>query len=304
MWEIWLEQISPCIRPQFPGHPRRSMYTHHEVTRPGWVEPLRVIYDHELVIFKEGEYVVEIEGEEYDCPAGSFIIILPGRFHVSYDSANQVGHRYWCHFDWVYRGPYGRTPVITHHPGQPEWELMRTAPDFVPDQILHGPIPEPDRAYELVEQLCARWRHGGDRDRLVARGLLLELLLEVLSSADQTAHKAGREEELAHRVRQHIEHAVNTRSELPPMRQLLQELGYSYEHLCRIFLSKYGISPLKYVHAIRISRAKVLVRNTNLNVSEIAYRVGFGDPSYFSRLFRVMTGMSPSEFADNTPRTG
>ena len=94
MWETWLEQISPCIRPGFLEYPPRVWYTNHIASRLGWIEPLRVICDHELVIFGEGEYVVEIEGKEYDCPACSFIIAPSGRFHISYDAANQAGHRY------------------------------------------------------------------------------------------------------------------------------------------------------------------------------------------------------------------
>ena len=40
-------------------------YTSHHRHRPNWVEPLRVIYDYELVLFSEGRCVVEIEGKSY-----------------------------------------------------------------------------------------------------------------------------------------------------------------------------------------------------------------------------------------------
>jgi len=47
---------------------------------------------------------------------------------------------------------------------------------------------------------------------------------------------------------------------------------------------------------IKLEKSKQLLKHTELNISEIAYAVGFKDPSYFSRLFSEKYGISPSQY--------
>ena len=63
----WLDRISPCLRE-----------ARLETSDADWVAPLRVIYDHELVVFEDGNFVMEIDRVEHDFPDGSFAIIPPG----------------------------------------------------------------------------------------------------------------------------------------------------------------------------------------------------------------------------------
>ena len=57
-----------------------------------------------------------------------------------------------------------------------------------------------------------------------------------------------------------------------------------------------GVSPKEYKNRFRINVAKSLLENSNLQISEIASRVGFDDPYYFSRLFKKTVGVSPRAF--------
>ncbi|NQU43735.1 helix-turn-helix transcriptional regulator [bacterium] len=79
----------------------------------------------------------------------------------------------------------------------------------------------------------------------------------------------------------------------------LQGLGCSYAHAGRVFRETYGISPVEYMNAIRIERARLFLRDTDLSISEAAYRVGFSSAAYFSRLFKRLTGLSPREFRES-----
>ncbi len=49
-----------------------------------------------------------------------------------------------------------------------------------------------------------------------------------------------------------------------------------------------------YLRRIRVNRARYLLKNTEQLVEEIAFDVGFSDPFHFSRVFRTITGKSPS----------
>ena len=291
----WLLRISPCVRPAQAGRPAVT-HAGHEHSAPGWIEALRVIYDHELVLFRGGCGRVDVEGAPLDCPADSFIIIPPGQWHMSRNAGRTSLHRYWCHFDWVCRGPYGKTPVMTFHPSAPRPGLYRPAPDFVPPGILRGGIRNPVLVYELHERLVALVRRAA-HDVLVARAVLLRLLIELLDPVDRIAPEPKRQQaDLASRIRQLLDDQFLKSDSPPLMCELLASLGCSYEHACRVFRNRYGVPPIQYVNAQRLSRARMLLRDTDLPVQAIARRVGFGDPTYFTALFRKTVGLSPSAY--------
>ena len=56
-----------------------------------------------------------------------------------------------------------------------------------------------------------------------------------------------------------------------------------------------GETPMSFIRKVRLHRAKELLQNTQLTVAEIAYDVGFSDPSYFSRAFKKEFGERPTE---------
>lgn len=279
-----------------PTHP----YTGRRRHSSRWIEPLRVIYDHELVLFTKGRFRVEVSGKDYDCPAMSFIIVPPGAWHITWNVGNETGERLWSHFDWVYQGPPANGPGITFHPAKPQSQFYRPAPAFVPRSILHGAIRAPEQVYDLHDRLQQRQTLGSRHDRFASRAVLLELLIHLLDDDEKTPVSTDRHSWLASRVRERLKTAVEERGEIPPIQSMLAEFRYSYAHLCRLFRMEYGISPLKYVHALRIDRAKLLLRDTTLNVSEIAAKIGFRDLSYFCQLFRKMTGYAPSTYRIKT----
>ena len=55
-----------------------------------------------------------------------------------------------------------------------------------------------------------------------------------------------------------------------------------------------GKTPSRFIRSIRLHKAKELLKTTDLNISEIAYEVGFSDPNYFSRSFSEEFGHSPN----------
>jgi len=57
-----------------------------------------------------------------------------------------------------------------------------------------------------------------------------------------------------------------------------------------------GRSPVEYRNSIRINAARSFLANTDLSISEIAFRCGFEDPYYFSRIFKRISGVSPREY--------
>lgn len=75
---------------------------------------------------------------------------------------------------------------------------------------------------------------------------------------------------------------------------LAKDMGMSKNTLTSRIKRIYGIFPVELINRIRIQAATELLTQTELTISEIAYRVGFNDPKYFSRVYKKMTGFSPT----------
>lgn len=70
----------------------------------------------------------------------------------------------------------------------------------------------------------------------------------------------------------------------------------SPKYVSDLFKKKTGISFTHYVTQVRIKKAELLLSNTTLKITEIANRVGFNDPNYFSTVFRKALDVSPAQF--------
>ncbi len=75
----------------------------------------------------------------------------------------------------------------------------------------------------------------------------------------------------------------------------------SPNHFSTVFSQETGETFIEYLTQVRISRSKELLTNTDLRSADIAYEVGFGDPHYFSFIFKKHTGISPREFRSGIP---
>lgn len=78
--------------------------------------------------------------------------------------------------------------------------------------------------------------------------------------------------------------------------ELSREVGMSRVHLNRKLKETMNISPGTLIKSIRLKQAAFLLLNNNVNISEVAYKVGFSSHSYFSNSFHDFFGMTPKEF--------
>ena len=75
---------------------------------------------------------------------------------------------------------------------------------------------------------------------------------------------------------------------------LAEQFGFSVNYLRKLFRDATGLSPVKYLNRLRITRACAYMQQEHLSAREAAERVGFVDMNYFSRTFKQVMGCSPS----------
>jgi AraC-like DNA-binding protein len=98
-----------------------------------------------------------------------------------------------------------------------------------------------------------------------------------------------------------IEFFMTHHAEVLHMPDVARRHGFSTGYFCRQFRKRTGLAPNAYLTRIRMQVAAQLLRQSTLTVKEIAGRVGLPDESYFSRLFKKSTGVSPMNFRANPP---
>lgn len=81
-----------------------------------------------------------------------------------------------------------------------------------------------------------------------------------------------------------------------PVEAYARRIGVSRERLSSAIRRATGLSPQAYIHRETLSDARDMLLNTSLQVSEIAFRLGFQDPAYFNRFFTRAEGISPGRF--------
>jgi PAS domain S-box-containing protein len=81
---------------------------------------------------------------------------------------------------------------------------------------------------------------------------------------------------------------------------LAERAGVPLSRLARVVKRVYGITPSQYITQTRIQASTRLLEETNLSVSEVALECGFCDHSAFSRAFRALIGLTPSQYREES----
>jgi AraC-like DNA-binding protein len=125
---------------------------------------------------------------------------------------------------------------------------------------------------------------------LLLRGLLLDLI--------DPRHRPSDDGGVTHRMA--IEAMAARMRERPEerfaVRALARRLGVSLPHFSRLFRRVMGVGPREYQLRVRIDRARHLLAESDLSISQIAVSLGYGDLFAFSRQFAQHAGVSPTRY--------
>ena len=80
------------------------------------------------------------------------------------------------------------------------------------------------------------------------------------------------------------------------LQEISSVLGYSEVYFCKLFKQNFGKSFIVYLNELRIEKAKKYLANPDINIKDIGSMSGYRDPNYFARVFKRVTGMTPSDY--------
>ncbi|QGQ99459.1 AraC family transcriptional regulator [Paenibacillus psychroresistens] len=136
------------------------------------------------------------------------------------------------------------------------------------------------------------WLMRGPYSETTCYAILLELLGIINYERDHwklPAKKMDMAEDIKKYIVDHYKEAVT-------LNDLSTYIGRTPNHISHLFKSVTGLSPIDFLHHVRISKAKELMFDKMMPISEIADETGFCDQAYFNRVFKKLTGGSPTAF--------
>ena len=135
------------------------------------------------------------------------------------------------------------------------------------------------------------------------KALMLQLLVIVFRkylAEDILNHDHSHKSKL---IKQVVEYINGHYQEDLTVESISEACGYSRFYISKTFKEVSGVTVTRYINAIRIERAKVLMKNGNASLSEIAIQCGFMNLSYFSKVFKRIENVAPYEYRTKLKET-
>lgn len=232
----------------------------------------RVLPVHELIAVQSGCLPIAEEDHRFAVRGTEWVLLRAGHHHHGYDLLADDTWFYWVCF--------GDAPQ----------------PDAVRTAVVQGPrtgrLVRPDWTRMLFERLLDDQRAAA-LTPAAARGYLDLILAEILrppstTPGDPPAALLARE--AATFIADHV-----TDPDLGTAR-VARALAFNPDYLGRCFRDTFGETVTDHIHRLRIHRARVLLRSTELPTDHVATRSGFRSSRYFRRVFVRSVGLTPTQY--------
>ncbi len=169
------------------------------------------------------------------------------------------------------------------------WALRSRVWNYLPKPVGAADFLEGIAALrEALKERAARgaWAGAGERDARL-------MVLPRISSAKSSEPRASRTRQVIDKAKQYVE--THLGEDLTAVK-VAEVCCMSYYHFSRTFKRVAGESFNDFVQKVRIRKAGELLAQPDATITRVCFEVGFKEVSYFARVFRLVVGMSPTEF--------
>ena len=230
----------------------------------------------ELWYLERGELSISHNGQQSLLHGGDLAIANSNELHAAYSVSSEL--RYFC---IIIDPKFFATELWHGH--------------FVFQNVIAGD-KKVKRFFEEIFEEHQKQAVGYD---MAIKAKLFEFLVYLVRShicrqitQEEYVARANKLERILPAV-QFIEANYNTEISYQELAQLLNVSKY---HFCHLFKEATGKTVVQYINDVRLDKAYHLLKNTDMNITQISMSVGFNDMNYFSRLFKKVEGTTPGEY--------
>ncbi|GKX66672.1 AraC family transcriptional regulator [Inconstantimicrobium mannanitabidum] len=239
----------------------------------------RTLDHHELLLVTGGNGYITIDNKIYNAKEGMLFYICSNiKQSIESDLKNPL-YFISVHFSYV--------DVIF---SDNKWDIRNETKG-----LPLNPIQEVRDCYQInyiFRKMVESWNEKLPDYEFVSKTLLQQLIFEIYRNKKRENHNYS--------VSLKIENIIKYMRENINAKITLNELSNSAQlsptYLSRVFKDNTGYSIIEFFNKMKIDKAKELIIDGNKKVKEVANEVGFSDEFYFSRIFKKMEGISPTEF--------
>jgi len=229
-----------------------------------------------LILCSDGAGWAEIKGRTFRLARGQALLIPEGEPHTYAADEAKPWSIHWAHFRGSLSPYYFR---------------------LLPDGDCRVPV-SPDCLSEceaLFRSAYAVLAESYGRANILYLAQLCHHLLGLLFYHN-AAYSPAQRAPASHDVSPTVEHLIGHCTEPLTRDDLARHAGLSVAHFSLLFQRQTGLSPIQFLIQQRMRRACQLMDTASLTIREVAARVGYEDPYYFSRLFSKSMGCSPRQY--------
>lgn len=195
-------------------------------------------------------------------------------------------------------------PELIYRPGGRELDFEYIRCFYHRDDDSSNYIPpnkiDSSNIYDLMSRSYHADNQGLMHSRMSIRNYLQEVLLLIYLYYEKSLVTANthhdRRVSSIQRMNPVFQLVENRYQERISLEKVASSVCMSSQYFCRFFKHVTGSTFMEYLQQIRIDKAKHLLLTGDLPITQIAYEVGFGSLSYFNRVFRKLTLLTPSQF--------
>ncbi len=268
----------------------------HSASKPqvSWHEQIEFLY------FRKGGATIYCGNKSFRAVAGDVVIINPYEAHIiSYYKEEAV---YDC---IMIDSALYKVPDISQEANR-YFELLND------NHVFFETVISDDRELtNHIEAICWETENQEPMHELAVRSHVFNMMINLFryhvysgSAFRQLVENVERYD----RIKPALQIMKNQLGEHLTLDKLANACHLSASHFCRLFRQITGQSPVQYLLEIRLQEATTLLKRTNKSITEIAYKVGFDNVGYFSRKFKEIYGISPSqaktEYIDQPSKKG
>ncbi len=239
----------------------------------------RTIQHHELFFVTGGKGRIIIGKKSYQVKEGMLFYICPDVPHSIEIDLEEPIRFLSVHFSYV------RVNFNDN-----KWDIENVA-EVLP---LH-PGQELQDYYhieDIFKKAVYSWNAKQPGYEFITKTLLQQLLIAIYQNITKQSRNYSTTLKME-KIIQYLHQNINTRVILTELSELVQ---LSSTYLSRAFKETTGYSVIEFFNKIKIDKAKELIIEGNKRVKEVAQALGFTDEFYFSRIFKRIEGISPSEY--------
>lgn len=236
----------------------------------------RTLQEYQLQYVIEGEGVFRSKSQkEVVIKEGDIFILFPDEWHTFCPSREKGWKCYWIGFKGNNINERVRAGFIS--PLKPIYHVGYSSDiETLYKQAYETAIEEAAYSQQLL---------AGIVNHLI--GMMYSLERNIQLKTRNEAHV-----DMISRARMRIRESLESPLTI---QQIAEDMGVSYSNFRKLFKEHTGLSPAIYQQDLRLQRAKELLSSTDLSIKEIAYRLNFESPDYFSAKFKAKIGRKPSE---------